>query len=467
MKYRYTKPSTETLAVKEIIRYIAYFLLIFLFLGIVFHLISLHAPSVDIPYFWPLSMFTPKALCLLGFKYPDYCQFDCSVLQFDPSTVIVTSLVYGLLFILILKKIDKFNSPYKIYIIGTIIIFLSNFLQGIQGGLVYPVVAARVQYYNDAIKIDNALDFINNYNAIQPDLLVHSRTHPPGAVLIYYLLNSIFPNTIFISLALMAISLLSIFYIYKLSEIYFNKEIASFLSLVFIFLPAVQIYYLSCLDSLVSLAFLGLIYYYLMLKNNQKTFEWVRFGFFFFLSFSLNYLAIFPLSLIILDLIRNKNMKMIIAIAGILFIFITSNMFLGYNYVTGFRLASSLENPQGFRLFSDTASYVATRFENVAEILLFFGPVPIVMAYQGLKRKENELVKLSISAIALLIFFFIAGVDRTGETARCCLFIYPFLLFLVANSLYYTNIDLNDKSRFLIVLWIQSIVMQIVGFYVW
>ncbi len=458
MKNVHAKNSTGTLTSKEIIKYTTYFFLTFLFLNVGFRLIKFYIPSADIPAHWPISESILRILCLLGYN------LECS---FDFATVIVASLIYGFFFILILKKVNNLDNPYKIYFAGVIAIFLSNFIQGIQGGFVYPVSGGEIQYYHDAVKIGNALDFINKYNTLQPYLFVHSSTHPPGAVLIFYLLDSIFPNQIFISLVLMVTSLLSIFYIYKLSLLYFSKEIASFTALIFVFLPAVQIYYLSCLDSLISLAFLGLIYHYLVLEKNQKLPEWVKFGFFLFFSFSLTYLAIFPLSLIILNLIRNKNTNMIIVIIGILSIFFASNLLLGYNYIMGFKLASYLENPHGFRLFSDPASYLATRFEDVAEILLFFGPISIVMAYRGLKGKQNELIKLSIVAIVLLIIFFIGGVARTGETARCCLFIYPFLLFLVANYINSSAFNLNDKRKFLTVLWLQSIVMQIVGFYSW
>ncbi|MBA7528057.1 hypothetical protein ES705_20240 [subsurface metagenome] len=409
--------------------------------------------------------------------YPLYLSFSSlgtnyfAEFQFTSSDMFIV-LVYAVIFFLLLKHLNSLNKSHIIYVVGIVTVLVSNLIQGVHNGLINPVSGggcSGIQYYHDAIKINEGLAFLSNYNILQSDLLCHSRTHPPGAVLIYYLLNQVFYSPLFISVALMAISLLSIFYVYKIIKIEFNENVAAFISLIFIFLPATQIYYLSSLDSLIAFTFLGVLYHYLMWRKRHNLFDYAVFIGYFFISAFLTYMVIFLAMLIILHSFRDKNIKTVILLFTPLFVmFLWFYQFLNFNYFLGFITASHLQNPDGFRLLSDPISYLTTRFECIAEILLFLGPIAVLLAYKGLKDKTNMMVQFSKSSILMLFIIFLTGACYTGETARACLFIYPLLLIPIA---YYIN-DRNDvgiyeKQQILLVLWMQSTLMQMIGFYFW
>jgi hypothetical protein len=74
---------------------------------------------------------------------------------------------------------------------------------------------------------------------------------------------------------------------------------------------------------------------------------------------------------------------------------------------------------------------------------------------------------ISWLAIATLIFIFLAGIFRTGETARSALFIYPFLVFPVGY--YIRNQKLTGANLILLLglVFAQTIIMQIIGDYFW
>jgi hypothetical protein len=425
-------------------------------------------PNADIPLFWPISEFTFRIPTF--FKIPDFLNQEIySHCQLSNISMIFV-FAYFFIFYIILKKIESFNSPLSIYLIGIGSILLSNLIQGFENGIIDPVNGggiSGVQYYHDAVKLDGAIIFLNDYNNIQASLLTHSCTHPPGAVLVYYYLNYIYPNPVFTSITLMSVSLLSVFYLYKLVSVYYNKEIAQIISFIFIFLPAVQIYYLSSLDGLISFIFLGLIYHYFTYAENQKLVNFIPLGIYLFLLSSLTYFVVFAIGVIIFDLLRNRDFKVMIEVSflllGIYIFYLTFN----FDYISGFITSTNLENPNGFRLLADPVSYFTTRLENIAEILLFFGPISIIIASKGLKYKANELVKLSCTTLLLLVLFFMSGAAKTGETARCCLLIYPFLLVFVANYVYNNNFGIIEKRKYLAALWLQSVVMQIFGYYFW
>lgn len=137
-----------------------------------------------------------------------------------------------------------------------------------------------------------------------------------------------------------------------------------------------------------------------------------------------------------------------------------------YNHIQGFITASSLENPNGFRLFSDPINYLLTRFENICEILFFlsFGVLSIFVSKRLFTINKKSLVrdnfKVFIFASLVLLLMFFSGAFRTGETARACLFIYPYLFFACFN------LDDDKLLGMIILAGIQTAVMQLfVNFY--
>lgn len=461
--------STHLFSLKDLIKINALFLCLYVILNLLLN--ALHyfiIPFSDIPPSWPISIFNLRVPSSL---YPLFMPFLSSAkFQFTLSNMFIV-FIYAILFFFLLKYLNLLNKPSAIYIVAIVTVLLSNLIQGVYNGIIEPVSGGfGIQYYHDAIKINNGLTFLSNYNILQSSLLCHSATHPPGAVLTYYFLNQIFSSPSFISIVLMTVSLLSVFYIYKIVKIEFNEDIAAFVSLIFIFLPATQIYYLSSLDSLIAVTFLATLYHYLRWRKRHHLFDYTIFTGYFFMSFFLTYMAVFLAGLIILDSFKqDKNLNNIIKLFIPLFIiFAGFYIFLDFNYALGFMTASHLQNPNGFYLLSNPISYLTTRFENIAEILLFFSPVAILLAYRGLKNKTNKMVQFSKSAILVLLIMFLAGVYDTGETARICLFIYPLLLLPIASYINSAeNVKMYRKQQVLLVLWIQSTLMQIVGHYFW
>lgn len=461
--------STHLFSLKDLIKISALFLCLYVILNLLLNVLHhFIIPSSDIPPSWPISIFNLRVPSSL---YPLFMPLLSSAkFQFTLSNMFIV-FIYAIIFFFLLKYLNLLKKPSTIYTVAIVTVLLSNLIQGVYNGIIEPVSGGSgIQYYHDAIKINNGLTFLSNYNVLQSNLLCHSQTHPPGAVLTYYFLNQVFSSPSFISIVLMTVSLLSVFYIYKIVKIEFNEDIAPFVSLIFIFLPATQIYYLSSLDSLIALTFLATLYHYLRWRKRHNLFDYAIFTAYFFMSSFLTYIAVFLAGLIILDSFKqDKNLNNIIKLFIPLFIiFAGFYIFLDFNYALGFMTASHLQNPNGFYLLSNPISYLTTRFENIAEILLFFSPVAILLAHRGLKNRTNKMVQFSKSAILVLLIMFLAGVYDTGETARICLFIYPLLLLPIAYYINSTeNVKMYRKKQVLLVLWIQSTLMQMVGHYFW
>jgi hypothetical protein len=470
--------STRLFSFRQVLIYTFAFCASFFVMNIVMNAIriTVHS-SIDIPLFWPISVFIPRIpnIFPINSLLPSKLMHLLPQYHFLPSHLLI-ALCYAVGLLLAIKYLDKIQRPYLIYLVGFCTILAGNLIQGFHNGFIVPICGGSIQYYHDAVNIGSMLDFISNYNVIQPELLCHARTHPPGAVLTYYVLNSIYANPAFISIALMGISLLSVFYLYDLISMFYSQKTARSISLMFIFLPAVQIYFLSALDSFILLIFTAIIYHYYCIRNRVSWLHLAMLTGSILISLFLTYLAIFPIALMCLDSLSNRKLKPLTLVLVICLFAMLSLLFLNFNYIEGFFMASKLENPSGFRLLSNTASYIITRIENVGEIILFFGPLSSALLYRGIhmfveerikKSRTSPLANLSFWGILLIFSLFLAGVARTGETARCCIFIYPLMLVFIAHYLEHIPLDNRSLQQLIFVLGVQGLLMQIFGFYFW
>jgi len=66
-----------------------------------------------------------------------------------------------------------------------------------------------------------------------------------------------------------------------------------------------------------------------------------------------------------------------------------------------------------------------------------------------------------ISGAAMLLAMFLSGAFKTGETARCALFIYPYIMlaFRKANA--------RSLKDLIVLAGLQTVVMQLAGDYAW
>ena len=149
---------------------------------------------------------------------------------------------------------------------------------------------------------------------------------------------------------------------------------------------------------------------------------------------------------------------------------------LGFNYINAFLYASALENPNGFMLFSNPVEYFTTRIQDILDIVIFFGPVLSVLAYRGFVMLHEEVVQdtesskkyhLVLAALIALGLLFLTGAPKKGETARICMFILPFLLILVITYIQKTNMSRRDKIILLVLVFSQTVILQLFGIWVW
>jgi hypothetical protein len=407
--------------------------------------------SFDYATYWPISVFAPRLHILEIFGEP-----SIPVVKIEGWHIVVALAVF-FLFLLTVRFLSAVRYRLSWVIPAGVLLGLATTLVlGWTDGFITPIASqcyGGIQYYHDAIKITDALGFIRQYEQLQPSLLTHARTHPPGAVLTFYLLFrilwspshvSILPGLISIIISILSTSL-SAFFIYGILKRYHGKDMAGFAAFMFTLLPAVQIYHTASLDALIACSLLGVLYFFQ--HPRPVTSIAGSIATLFLASFlSFGFLFILPVMAGV-ELYKNRSLlKSVSSVAGVAVIYAIVHALLHYNYLESFLIAARLENPNGFILMDAPVSYFITRIEGISEIILFLGPFMAVLWWRGMcsvRPGPSNLILESILGVVSLTAMLASGAFRTGETARCCLFIYPYLIFPVV--LYLESI--KDTAR--------------------
>ena len=421
-----------------------------------------HGWDLDLPYNFPLSMFSMR---LPGVHTPLW-------------TLGISAAVL-LLFVLVAWNLRRVTTGLVLVLAaGVVLVVGTNLIQGPVYGLQEPH-RDELQYFHDAAQVDSAGRFLREFHTLQPELGCHSKTHPPGAVLFFHGLIRAVGHPAAVSLVIAALGVvISGGFLYGILAGAFNRDTAAYATLLCLLIPNVQIYYCATLDAVIAGCFLSVVFF-LRLRRTPIAVAGGIAGMFCasFLTFGAVFL---PPVILSCELVTRRTVHRSVAVLlGTGVIYVAMYLAFGFNYLESLRAASALENPNGFMLLAAPADYLVTRLENVCEPLVYFGPFLLVLFVRGLgtmsrERPRPDLLSWTLAALATLAAMFLAGVFRTGETARACLFIAPYLMFPVAAHLDRRHrpqdedpLRWRERKLLLCLVFGQSLVMQTFGGYLW
>ncbi|MGI8669913.1 MAG: hypothetical protein ACR2J3_08745 [Aridibacter sp.] len=355
---------------------------------------------------------------------------------------------------------------------GVVVGFYTPIAGDARSGTLVPYSLDGQEYFHDALLVTDPLEFFQQYNKIQSNFHQHTKTHPPGPVLGFYFLRKLLHDPGLITLFIMILaSVLTTYFFYQLMLVENSKKTAGYMTFILMLLPVVQIYYLATIDAIVTALLTGTLYLFCFGKGYKAI---VGAAFMLFTSFMLTFVSLFILPVLVgFDFIKKRSLKRsIFVIGGVIIAHILIYLIFGYNAFQSFRAASFYENPQGFMLFVDPVNYLFTRIEDIAEIIFFFGPFLCILFIRGMRDTFKDfqirsLYVLTILGCTTLLGMYLVGAWRTGETARACAFIYPYLLFPIGRYLDDLDIRANEYLKLATLVFVQSVAMQTFGFYLW
>ncbi|MBD3180639.1 MAG: hypothetical protein GF417_14255, partial [Candidatus Latescibacteria bacterium] len=316
----------------------------------------------DVPYWFPISIFAGPTVHLSGIPF----------------------LIIFILVLFLAIRMAPGLSHYQIWLIGLSLIILGNLGQGgWHSSFIKPFSESGMQYYHDAIRISSWTEWLEYFNTNQQDLLCHTRTHPPFAVLIHYLFLRISNGNLnLLSMAFVFLSSISILLVWKIFRtLGLPAERRNLLAIIFSVLPAVNIYCGVSLEGLIltgSLLFLSGVV--MTLHSGRRTAAGllsISLGM--VITSMLSYAGCFLLAVGGLLSFREISAKreynftaaFLISISVFAAITAAIHLIYGFNYIQGFIISVRLENPDGFSLVNDPLLYLVTRIESASEVALF------------------------------------------------------------------------------------------------
>lgn len=395
-----------------------------------------------------------------------------------PSAFLASGFLFGLMFLILgfyaLKNVQNFNFFYLLLFCFCLILG-GNMMQGNADiTFMQPFYLKGRQYYTDAVQIQNWQNWLRDFNHNLDAFQMHTKTHPPFTTLLHYFILNLFRgNVLALGLVFFLISFITIPAFYQcLKLLNFTSINAKRATLLFSIIPSVNIYLLVSIDGIIVALMTIFLYGLLLIIKNKKNFILsyflciITFILTNLLSFSGLFILAF-LGVLSFNFLRKKDFKLIYLSIAIVFFslifFYWIFQLTGYNQWQTFRHASHSENPRGFMAFSMPKVYFFTRLEDVGEILFFLSfAVLAVIFSKGFFKKLNKVEKsLFFSAISALVIMFLTGAYGTGETARACLFIVPFFIFL------FKELPTKTFMVLFILCLLQTFAMQLICNFYW
>lgn len=415
----------------------------------------------DCPYYWPVSILNLRLPSLV-----DLAVATAVTAAFFLLFRYLESKRFGLVFVILTGVLLITGLT---FIHGRDVGFYAPIAGDARSGVLIPYSTDGQEYFHDASKIDDPVDFFRRYNEIQPTLHSHGHTHPPGAVLTFYFLGKLLRDPALIAIFMMLVSMTATaFFFHRILRSQLEDGITTrYTTLLLLLLPAIQIYYLATIDAVVASLLIGVLYFFCFGKGTRSVAAAMLMltG-----SFLLTFVSLFILPVLVgFDLIIRRSLKRsVVVIGGMVAAFVLIYLVTGYNAFESFRTASKYENPYGFMLFVNPANYFFTRLEDIAEIIFFLGPFLLVLFVRGMKKfRVRPLDVLTALACLTLLLMYAAGAWRTGETARAGLFIYPYLLFPVARYLDEVNAGRQGRLQLAALVFLQAVALQTIGNFHW
>jgi hypothetical protein len=328
-----------------------------------------------------------------------------------------------------------------------------------QGGIVMHFVTPRQfrlgsPYIREACKITDWHAWLSQFNAAQARLLASAGTHPPFATL----LTAAFRRPEVTAFVFMLVASLSIPLLYRvLKAAGTSAERAAELALLFAVIPAVNVYGGVTIDGVIlttsTVFLLGLTR--LVYGEGEWLPACALLSVGLILTNALTFGGLILAGIAAVCAVFRPKVRGALGVAAGLGVvaYLVLRVGFGYDHIAAFLQSAATENPHGFRLLEYPMSYFLTRLENVGNIA-FFLSVPLLAVV--VRRRPDP---IALRAILVLALAFALGAYRTGETARACLFIYPFLFLSLRDPA-------GPRVRWLTAAAaVQTVAMQLLGKY--
>jgi len=365
-----------------------------------------------------------------------------------------------------------------VWLISLGLIVLGNLAQGsVHQAFHIPLAGSGLHYYHEAVGIDDWSAWLRGFTRLQESMGTHAKTHPPFAVLLHYLLMRISGGGVLPLAALLTVlSSLAVPIVRTIMrELGSSSGRAAEFALLFAVIPAFNIYAAVSLDAvivtLVACMLLGLVR---ILKRGLDVTGIILVAIGMILANALTFAGTILIVVTGVVAVAEASEKRygvplafgVACVAGVVALVVVRAA-LGYDHIGALLTAMRLEAAKGGSLLHLQGAYVWTRAEDIFEMALFLSAGVLAVLFRprvlGLRLLDvrDRIGRLPLAMLFVLAIFLVIGTHRTGETARACLWCYPFLLLLLRH------VDRAVLRALAYSAAVQTAVMQVTGAFFW
>lgn len=338
------------------------------------------------------------------------------------------------------------------------------------------------EYFYDVPAIKSVGSFLRSYVDHPLSFSVHTRTHPPGAVLLlYFVARLLGPSVVAAAWAAVVITATAVVPFYLLARRLAGERIANLALALYVVTPSLVLFGATSMDGVFLVPLLWSIYFVQRTINERGWLLAVAAGISVTISLMFSYVTVCvgAMMLIYAALKLAANPRSFAHVAGSLAICAIMIMallgtlfrFTGFNYLTCLQ-TSRLYDHFSMRTFSlSFGRYLDISVSNLLAFLIGVGVASLVLwGRQSLDsiRLRSDLDRFNIALMASVLIFSFAGLF-THETERIWLFFMPPALIAAATWIA-CRADEEQKQLLdwsLCVAFAQTWVFQLVLFTIW
>jgi hypothetical protein len=342
-------------------------------------------------------------------------------------------------------------SPTAAVAVTILFTFLINatiaMMDGSPSAISKPFDRPGAEYFWDVKFVTSVHTFLHDYISNLPHYGIHTRTHPPGDVLILYLFSKLFaPGVTVASWCAVVFTATAVLPVYFLARKIAGQSTAYLVLALYPVVPSLVLFGATSMDGII-LVFLAWTTYFLHRAISHPSLpNAILAGISLWLSAMMSYVVVCVLALMILYALLERSslfpsfraifIATLITLAG----FVLCYVLTGFDINHGFQ-ASRYYDHYGMKTFKMTfPRYLDISFDNLIAFLVGLGPPTVILWLRQLRTdlstppKHNPHVSLNL-ALAVSIAFFSFAKLFTHETERVWLFFIPLVLIAAARAI--------------------------------
>jgi len=341
------------------------------------------------------------------------------------------------------------------------------------------------EYFSDVHSVHGVRSFLHGYVDNLWHYAIHTRTHPPGAVLfLYFVARLVHPGLQAAAWSAVAVTATAVIPFYLLARRIGGSRIAQLALAIYIVTPSLVIYGATSMDGVFLASLLWSMYFLYRLVDQPGFGISLLAGISLAISFSLSYIAVCALSLmlvfgameLIVDRCKFWPMTLSLALSGMVVIvwFVAIYLLSGFDYLACLR-ASRFYDHFAMRTNSMTPGrYFDISFCNLIAFLIGIGFPAIVLWWKQITSSLKSLSawvkpdRFSAAGVICILAFSFAKLF-THETERIWLFFLPPALLGAAAWINRTDEQQQEPllEWAMVLLFAQTWLMQILLYTIW